>query len=237
MELQLEQRIKKLQESSLRNAKLAVENAKLAESLRKLTSEVQPLEGAPVPEVKQLSEVKSSTPEKGNAYYAQALACELGTGNTPINPKKAAVLYGLAAYAGNPDAIFKHALCYLHGRGITKNIVKAIALLKSLENTHALAQKELGSLYEAGEGVEKNIATAAEYFRLSAAGGCAEAQEKLKTSSPLSSPEVYQAARRNGSPIHAHTPRPPSPSSQSNESSSSAGPGVFSPVKDEYKIG
>ena len=79
---------------------------------------------------------------------------------------KAYELFSESVDVGNREAILELAKCYYYGYGTSINIIKAIEILeKGLEAKNYDCYYLLASIYENGDGVEKNIKLAKEYYK------------------------------------------------------------------------
>ena len=75
---------------------------------------------------------------------------------------------------------FDLALCFIRGLGVQNDDNQAVYWIqKSAEQSHALAQSELGELYERGRGVDTDFEKAMHWYRKAAEEGNARAQSKL----------------------------------------------------------
>ena len=83
------------------------------------------------------------------------------------------LLFGMAACVHTPDALYTKALAATGGERVTY-------LMRAAERGHAEAQYQLGLLYEYGNGVEKDIARAVEYYQKAAAQGHPQAHATLE---------------------------------------------------------
>lgn len=84
------------------------------------------------------------------------------------------------AESGDPKALYTLSACYGLGKGVEKDLAKAVELCKkAAEQGDATAQRTLGWCYQNGEGVERNITKAAEWYQKSAEQGDATAQCNL----------------------------------------------------------
>jgi TPR repeat protein len=71
---------------------------------------------------------------------------------------------------------------YLLGQGVPEDYVEAAKWFrKADEQSHALAQGELGAMYYVGAGVSQDDAEAVRLFRKAAEQGVAQAQDALRT--------------------------------------------------------
>ena len=86
-----------------------------------------------------------------------------------------------AADAGHPLAQQNFATAYLRGElGLPKDPQEALTLFKlAAEQGQGVSQKELGLMYEMGNGTAKNLETAAYWYTLAAKHGISEAQHNL----------------------------------------------------------
>ncbi|MDR1490103.1 MAG: sel1 repeat family protein [Desulfovibrio sp.] len=109
----------------------------------------------------------------GLIYYTGAL------GNK--NYAKAKALWSAAALQKQPDALYGLGVLLVYGaEGVPKNLAEG---LKNFEQAaafgHAMAELELGNVYNAGEGVKKDKKKAREYYKKAAAKGLEEAKTAL----------------------------------------------------------
>lgn len=89
-------------------------------------------------------------------------------------------LCGKAAQQGNSTAQYELGICYEEGKGIPKNIDKAIEwYTKAAEKGLALAQYQLGHCFRFGQGVKINRAKAREWYTKAAEQGNEMAQVEL----------------------------------------------------------
>ena len=97
------------------------------------------------------------------------------------NDGKAVEFFTLASKNGNVGAQVYLGWAYKTGRGVTKNVKKAVELLKPhvTEKGHSLAFILLAEMYEQGEGVEKDTNEAARLLELAASLGMDGAEDAL----------------------------------------------------------
>lgn len=70
---------------------------------------------------------------------------------------------------GDSDAQFELGLRMITGEGVKKNLAEGVAFIeKAAKQKHLRAQHIMGTLYEDGVGVKKDLAKAAEWYRISA---------------------------------------------------------------------
>ena len=158
-----EEKIRKAAEEKLRAEekirKAAEEKLRAEEKIRKAAEEkrqTEKLKGA------------ADLYRKGREYdarkeYVQASEC-----------------YRQAAEQGNAAAQFRFGLCCHTGRGVMKDLAKAVMWYrKASEQGNADAAYMLGFCYENGRGVEKDIYDAVKCYRSAADKGNADAQYRL----------------------------------------------------------
>ncbi|HEY3663213.1 MAG TPA: tetratricopeptide repeat protein [Chthoniobacterales bacterium] len=88
--------------------------------------------------------------------------------------------YRKAVAQGEANAARNLAVCYLNGKGVTKDSTEALKWFHEaadLGNNEAFA--DMGDLYRDGEGVEKNASLAAEWYRKGADRGDSNAMNVL----------------------------------------------------------
>lgn len=84
------------------------------------------------------------------------------------------------AEAGNPNAQFNLAVLYLSGRGVKRDVAKAIDWhRKAAEQGLASAEHGLGVFFYQGMGVKRDYAEALKWFKRAAAKGFAESEFNL----------------------------------------------------------
>src|SRR3569832_606883 len=87
------------------------------------------------------------------------------------DPAKFALLLHDAT-VGDVCVLWLLALCFLRGRGVTQDLAVAHRWLRlSADQSLALAQRDLGELYEQGIGVTQDMTEALRLYRLAAAQG------------------------------------------------------------------
>ena len=90
-------------------------------------------------------------------------------------------LYQKAAKQGNANAQYNLGLMYHEGRGIAKNVAKAVAWYqKAADKGNADAQFNLGCMYGNGEGIARDEAEAVRWFRKAAKNGSENAKQLLQ---------------------------------------------------------
>ena len=113
-------------------------------------------------------------------FSLPSLSDEFQKGLEAYNDKDyslAAKWFKSAAEKGDVDAIFMIAHNFYLGRGVEKNIQKAISYYtEATSKGHDVAPYNLGILYMSGEGVSQNIEKAFGLFKISAERGFPEAQ-------------------------------------------------------------
>ncbi len=93
----------------------------------------------------------------------------------------------MLAKRGDAGAQFYVAIGYEEGRGVQKDMAKAVEWYKkAASNNHNGAQYRLGQLYEKGIGVGKNMAMAKKWYRLAADNGSRLAKKRLRQMSSVS---------------------------------------------------
>ena len=122
-------------------------------------------------------------PSKANAnirdQVANAEDCE-SRGKCNQDCAKTVEEYRKEAEQGNAKAQFALGVCYVNGRGVTKDYDKAIHWFRlAAEQGLPEAQHNLAVSYVKGNGVEKNINLAREWFDKAILKGCVEATEKI----------------------------------------------------------
>ncbi len=87
----------------------------------------------------------------------------------------------MLAKRGDPGAQFYVAIAYEEGRGVARNMQKAVEwYAKAAKKHHNGAQYKLGQLYEQGIGVKKNLAMAKKWYEVAAANGSRLAKRRLQ---------------------------------------------------------
>ena len=116
-----------------------------------------------------------------DSMFNVALFYQNGVGTEP-DVNKAFEWIKKAAEAEQPQACYLLAMHYMTGtNGLPVDKEKSIALLTTAaESGFPEAQCTLGSCYETGSGVEKDLAEAAGWYRRSARAGLQQANESLK---------------------------------------------------------
>ncbi len=101
----------------------------------------------------------------------------------------------MLAKRGDAGAQFYVAIGYEEGRGVQKNMVKAVEWYKkAANNKHNGAQYRLGQLYEKGIGVSKSMAMAKKWYRLAADNGSRLAKKRLRQMSSVSTAAHHKAS-------------------------------------------
>lgn len=109
--------------------------------------------------------IKSAEQDNANAYYGLASCYDRGYGSIKADPAKAFELYVKSAELGQPQALNEIANCYQQGKGVERNIEKAVAFLsQAAEAGIAEAQHNLGYCYHKAVVVEQSYAMAAEWY-------------------------------------------------------------------------
>ncbi len=142
------------------------------------------------------------------AQYNLAIAYERGAG-VPLDPDLAAVWYERAAQQGLPEATY--AMGRLAMNGGNAAAAEAIGWYRAAaEAGLAEAANNLGLLYERGQGVARDINTAAAWYRRAADQGLAVAQNNLGqllqygeglTRDPVAAAVLYKQAAFGGNPF------------------------------------
>ena len=96
--------------------------------------------------------------------------------------KKAFQLYSIANSKGDLSAKAKLGQLYCLGRGIARDIIKGLALIRTSANAdNFVGQNALGNCYAGGWGVEQSYEEAVKWYRKAAEQGFANAQGNLGT--------------------------------------------------------
>jgi len=84
------------------------------------------------------------------------------------------------ANSGDPNTMFRLAVCYTHGKGVGQDYPNAIKWLeKAVSEGHVLAMNNLGMRYIKGEGVKKDVVKAVELFRKAASQNSPNAYDNI----------------------------------------------------------
>ncbi|WP_011608305.1 tetratricopeptide repeat protein [Histophilus somni] len=107
-----------------------------------------------------------------NAQHNLGLMYEYGDGITQ-NDQQAVYWYTKAAEQGYANAQNNLGLMYTDGgKGITQNYKQAVYwYTKAAEQGYANAQYNLGVMYANGQGVQRNVSKAKQYYRLACDNG------------------------------------------------------------------
>ena len=101
----------------------------------------------------------------------------------------------MLAKRGDAGAQFYVAIGYEEGRGVQKDIARAVEWYKkAASNNHNGAQYRLGQLYEKGIGVGKNMAMAKKWYRKAAENGSRLAKKRLRQMSSVSTAAQHKAS-------------------------------------------
>lgn len=128
------------------------------------------------------------------------LSDDFDAGRDDQGREKAFALYKVAADAGYGPALYYVGKRYADGLGVTKNYKLAVMTLEeSLKHNRyghvALAQRELGRLFETGRGTPRDLARALELYQGAVEGGNAEANEDVeRVTKLLAVPSARQLA-------------------------------------------
>lgn len=126
-------------------------------------------------------EMISNDDDEGRASYLLSLLTCQGFG-TPPDPIKARNLLGVAAAAGNADALFELYIYYETGVGGPKDSAAAIdCLSRAAEMGQSRAMYNLAACLATGRGVEKDLAAAAKWYFKSSEAGNVRATANLAT--------------------------------------------------------
>lgn len=102
------------------------------------------------------------------------------------HPQAQFYLQQIAALSGDRDSQYALAICYEQGRGVEKDIDKAIAWYRqAAEQGHRDAQFELGRRYQDGDGLKKHPVAAQSWLEKSAKQGHKQAEAILRRQSLL----------------------------------------------------
>lgn len=104
-----------------------------------------------------------------------------GRGGVPVDYRASSEWGNRASAQGDNNGRLYLGKCYLYGKGGMKNTELALRLFREAAETGKCpaAYRELGFMYDRGEGVQENVAQAAEYYKLAADGGCDSAKDDL----------------------------------------------------------
>jgi localization factor PodJL len=140
----------------------------------KAASEVAPMLDAPKVAATDMEPAKIDTTPAANADVAMTAPTDLpGADVGPIALREAAA-------KGDNKALFEIATRYADGRGVTKDLKKAVEWYQKAADTgFAPAQFRIGSFFEKGIGVERSPQKAKEFYQLAAEQGNASAMHNL----------------------------------------------------------
>lgn len=103
-----------------------------------------------------------------------------GTKNHAVDYTQAAKYFRMAADAGNADAQYYLATCYVDERGVEKDLQEAIRLyIRAAQQGHKNAQFNLAWSYEQAQGVDQDLKQAAYWYQRAAEQGHIHAQYYL----------------------------------------------------------
>lgn len=113
------------------------------------------------------------------AQFEPARRLETGVEAAP-DPAAAVHWYRLAAAREHADARFRLGLMYLKGRGVGRELSRAISLIRrAAEDGSAYAQFRLGLMHYLGYGVRLDYAAALRWYRRAASNGHATAMNNI----------------------------------------------------------
>lgn len=122
------------------------------------------------------SESRLSRSRGDKAYRSTLRAAQSGR----FSDEKIAEKLARAADRGSPDALYALATWYLHGKHFSKNIKKAVVLLKTAAKRGvAEACYDLATCYALGAGVQKDEERAFELYMEAALRGDIDSHEEL----------------------------------------------------------
>lgn len=122
---------------------------------------------------------------------------DLGDAGLARDPVEARRLVGLAAEAGDPNAMHNLGVFYFRGEGGAQDLANAAQWFhRAAEAGIVESQYNLGLLYRSGSGVPKDLAQARRWFRAAAARGDADARRALAGLEPKAAPQSAAASRR-----------------------------------------
>jgi TPR repeat protein len=117
---------------------------------------------------------RSAEAGDGEALYRLAVLSDR-TGD----PAEAARLYGRGVAHDDYRAMLGLGELYEHGRGVRKDMARAVQLYERAADRSNWAQFKLGVLYYKGEGIPKDRAKAIQWWKKAADGGNAKAQNNV----------------------------------------------------------
>lgn len=120
--------------------------------------------------------------ELGNPDAAGELGVLLASGtDVPADPVEAIQWFEKAAARNHAPSVLNLANMRLRGQGVPQDLAKAVSLYRTAIKLarYPQAQWRLGSLYEAGQGVEQDGFEASEWYRQAAEQGYVPAQFSL----------------------------------------------------------
>ena len=135
------------------------------------------------PDLKQAAKWERKAAEAGNAsaMFNLSVAYNRGDG-VKQSPQESLRYLKMAAEKGDPSAETGLAQYFLKGNypGVPQDIQQAVKLFtRAAEKGHPVAEGELGTIYELGNGVEKDESKAAEFYQKSMDGGCTSSISNL----------------------------------------------------------
>eukprot|EP00727_Mastigamoeba_balamuthi_P012427 m51a1_g7807 hypothetical protein (437) ;mRNA; f:82040-84457 len=143
--------------------------------------------------------------DAGDAQAAVNLGFQLESGDGVRRDRNAAArLYGVAAAKRNVDGMYNLSLCLAEGRGVEKDVPRAMALLETAARDYndGAAGVRAALCYRDGEGVAPDEAKAREMLREWCDRGCPEAMlhlsEMLVASDPRESARLLRASADAG---------------------------------------
>ncbi len=105
----------------------------------------------------------------------------LASGYVVAAPDESAARWEADARKGNASAQCHLGNCYMHGRGVEKDIAPAVTWYrKAAMQGHTDAQYMVGICYANGEGLTKNAVEALKWYRKAAGQGVEYAQKAVK---------------------------------------------------------
>ncbi len=140
----------------------------------KAAGDVAPMLDAPKVAATEMEPAKVATTPAVNTDAAMAAPADLP--NADVGP----IALREAAAKGDNKALFEIATRYADGRGVTKDLKKAVEWYQKAADTgFAPAQFRIGSFFEKGIGVERSPQKAKEFYQLAAEQGNASAMHNL----------------------------------------------------------
>ncbi len=127
--------------------------------------------------------------EAGSIYAPKALGDlhRAGTG-VDMNMEEAVGYYKMGMSRGDTYAMGDYAYCLYYGKGIEKNCKKAYNLLVQVNNKlkkYGFAQCMIGLCFEEGNGTEKNLTKALEWYEKAMKNGSVNGKEKYEALKPF----------------------------------------------------